>query len=1133
METRRELLTGREWDLFRGPLRPEDDASLPTGASLRPAGRVHIPGNLQLQLGFADPWLDEPELAAVNDDEWLHATTFTTLPELKEEGSRALLAFAGVDYFCDVWVNGRHVGRHEGVFAPFELDVTDALAPPGADNELAVAVSCPWRLESRTHFVGPSTVLSPFFDASTNEYLKGNLSHYWDGLPLCGYAVFPLGICGDVELIVRSGVHPLRVSVSTLEVGADEAELELCCEWWNPGAERKLELEVRVEPETFAGPAHSFAERVAVAAGESESRIRFRLPEPRLWWTWDSGPQDLYSLTARAEGATARTIFGVRTIERDPETLAYSINGRRLFLRGVWYPFASIFTSLPTPDELGRDAEMLRDANVNHIVVFTFVERAALYEACDRLGILVFQELPFTQLGPMQVAEPDYPRRAEYRATALAQVETVVRRLRGHPSLVLWAAFAETRTEGRWIWGDYDELSEAVAELVRRGDPDALYHPSLCDFGEVHIWDGGMPWGDFTDHYERNHKLISEFGAIAPPVVETLRDLIAPESIWGCAEGEYGRVGLPIDVEEYAFHWSFDYQGLCNSVARVYQHVDRAPPTLERFVDAVQWYQAYGLRYCAEAYRRKRFREIAACRTWSYRDTLPGIKFTVVDHRQRPKLGYFGLQAGYAPLLLSVDDREPLRPRGAGSAYKHDLWIVNDGFADEPIVVTARLLGTNGEEHARWEGAVQAEADSGHAVFRLELPLPAVPAPCLLRLEATRSDGSTAATGDVWIPVVRPAFDPPLRVLLLGQSRYSAPVVQALHRTVGIEIEIVDETTRSGRDPSWGERLQERVDVVWFTGWDTAARQFSAQEWRNLADAVERGVGLIHSGGQASFHGGDGRGAMLDYTPLAEALPVLLRPHDAVWDRPRPVERTDGCDPLFSAPLETMPFVGFSRTEPRPEAAVHWRVGEYPLVATGRFGAGRTAVFTASLTEPFRVLPMEDPGVFVDDVAQRVEPYWTRPSLKSAPERYWSGTLELALGLLAYAADRVPAASPAALADEYRRPLFEQLAELGETALACEVSALEWDDARGQTSGRLVVRNAGPVVARVVRGTIRTAATRDWRFRDGFVDLLPGEERALRFESACRPEAIEALELRGQNTAATSVPVTLEPTIPA
>ena len=102
---------------------------------------------------------------------------------------------------------------------------------------------------------------------------------------------------------------------------------------------------------------------------------------------------------------------------------------------------------------------------------------------------------------------------------------------------MLWAAFAETRKNGEWLSGDYTAFSDAIHDVVRRRDPDALYHPSFCGFEEEHIWDGGFPDGEFWDHYDRNHRFVSEFGAIAPPVVETLREIVRPDAIWDGTSG--------------------------------------------------------------------------------------------------------------------------------------------------------------------------------------------------------------------------------------------------------------------------------------------------------------------------------------------------------------------------------------------------------------------------------------------------------------------------------------------------------------------------------------------------------------------------------------------------------------------
>jgi beta-mannosidase len=1115
----RASLAGDDWQLWRAPLRPPGDRTMPDLTAARGYGQVAVPGNVQVQAGLQDLWTDVPELTSLNHDEWIYMRRFDG-PALAAD-ERCFLEFDGVDYFCDVWVDGHWAGHHEGQFGTFELDITEALdSGSSPDHELVIAVSCPWRVDERQFYLQPSTVFSVVLKNS--EYMKGNLLHYWDGLPFSGNAVFPFGLWEDVRLVTRQGVALRRVSVATTSIGAGDgtrpADMEMTCEWWvdERHGPRTLELQLDVGARTFSGPSASYRFTTELeGSGQVETTHTFQVEQPHLWWTWDTGRPDLYQATLRtADGRhKATSTFGIREIRRDEETLAYYLNGQRLFLRGVWYPFANIFTALPQAAELRRDVEMLRDGNNNHIVVFTFIEKEPLYEACDELGMLVLQELPYQQLGPMKVVEPGYPRYQEYRDWSLGEVADMVRQRRGHPSVVMWGPFAETRKHGKWVWADYTEYVAAIEEIVTAGDRDALFHKSYCDFEEEHIWNGGFPFGEFWDHYERDHQFISEFGGISPPNVETLREFMPPDAIWGRPDRAAGRVNLPIDVEEYSYRWAFDYAGLCTSVARMYRWADRHPPTLERFVDAIQWYQALGLRYCAEVYRRKRFASIAGCRTWSYRENVPGIKFTVVDHRQRPKMGYFGLAAGYEPVLLSIDDQFPLRSRPAGSRYAHDLWVVNDTPERRQLTVDAVLHGVDGSVLDRQRLAVDVNGDAGIVAGSLDLTLPSSSGPVLLRSVAYDREGAFVTSSDTWINVAAAPFDSPVRVLLLGQGRYNAPVREALADIGGVAITVVDETNRNPQDSGWATDLANRYDVVWFTGWDAAVHHFRPGEFAAIRDAIAAGVGFIHTSGQGSFHGGDGRGAQLDVTPLGDALPVTMRPHEGVWDLIPETEPAADSSPLFDLELQSMPFKGYSRTAARTGSQVHWRIGSHPLLVTGTHGAGRTAAFMGYLTKPLRMFRIGE-GLDWEDPLD-VEPHWARRDIR-AYGPYWPGILELSLALIAWVTGREDA-DIAATAEAHRKPLYERLAELPETAVEGHVAA--WQGGRGEVT----VRNVGGVVARLVRGVVEAGDSTDHRFRDGFVDLLPGESRTLRFEAD--DDHAVGLSLSGQNVPAVTVPI--------
>src|SRR5262249_7359724 len=156
MLLQRETLGSDAWTLHRAPLRNPSEHAPALPAREGEGRTVTVPGNLQLQLGFADPWLDEPELTTLNHHDGLYTRSFATPAA---EGGHVLVC-EGVDYFCDVWVNGRWAGHHEGAFAGFELDVTDLVSPAGEANELTLGVSCPWRIDERPAFLQPSTVFS-------------------------------------------------------------------------------------------------------------------------------------------------------------------------------------------------------------------------------------------------------------------------------------------------------------------------------------------------------------------------------------------------------------------------------------------------------------------------------------------------------------------------------------------------------------------------------------------------------------------------------------------------------------------------------------------------------------------------------------------------------------------------------------------------------------------------------------------------------------------------------------------------------------------------------------------------------------------------------------------------------------
>ena len=164
--------------------------------------------------------------------------------------------------------------------------------------------------------------------------------------------------------------------------------------------------------------------------GENRFEIGFRLPDVRVWSTWDRGEQPLYELVLSCEGAEERHVSApVRWSSgtgRSTSTVSVS-------------SCAGSTTCPPTrtlpgqPRELLRaDASLVREAGMNAVRVHAHVADSAFYEACDELGLLVLQDFPL-----------QWTHRRSILGPAVTQAGEMARTLRGYPSVGIYLAHDE------------------------------------------------------------------------------------------------------------------------------------------------------------------------------------------------------------------------------------------------------------------------------------------------------------------------------------------------------------------------------------------------------------------------------------------------------------------------------------------------------------------------------------------------------------------------------------------------------------------------------------------------------------------------------------------------------------------
>lgn len=421
-------------------------------------GRILVPFAVESRLsGVARKLLPEDRLWYRRD---------FTLPT-NWSGMRTLLHFGAVDFEATVWVNDRLVGSHRGGSNPFSFDVTPYLRD-GA-NSLSVQVADPTSAGDQPR---GKQVLDPrgiWYTAVSGIWQTVWLEPVPDlhitevratpdidrGIVAVDVALSgPARPVDAVRLTVRSGG---KIVVSTLIRGNRRAELGIPdARLWSPDDPFLYDLtaELVQVPNPTAGverperqlPSHSAKEAATYAA-----------------------------LTpAGGAGDRVESYFGMRKISvgKDPSTghPALLLNNKPLFHNGVldqgWWPDGLL--TPPSEEAAKSDMVFLKKAGFNMLRKHIKVEPARYYYDADRLGMLIWQDLPSGGFAD-QALRRESDREAVFTSRAMAQYQleaaNIVGALRPFPSIVMWV----TNNEG---WGQYD--ARTVASLVHNMDPSRI-----------------------------------------------------------------------------------------------------------------------------------------------------------------------------------------------------------------------------------------------------------------------------------------------------------------------------------------------------------------------------------------------------------------------------------------------------------------------------------------------------------------------------------------------------------------------------------------------------------------------------------------------------------------------------------
>lgn len=731
------------------------DAWLPA----RVPGTAH--GALLAAGRIPDPFYgrNEADVAWVAERRWVWRLDF----EAGELAEREELVFEGLDTYCTVWLNGQRLLSSDNMFVPRRVDVRDRLRP--GRNELLLCFE-PALASARAAEAQHGKRALWNGDSARLHARKAQYHFGWDWGP-------ELIVCGPWRPVRRfSGsarIDELQVR-SDVDVARRCATLQVAARPVGARAGQRLVFEL-LDPEGRCVAMQS-------TAAEAPHAV-LTLDDARLWWPRGLGGQPLYTLIARLQDgerllAQDRRRIGLRTLRlvqapvqgEAGSSFHFEVNGQDFFAGGAnWIPDDSLLERI-TPARYRERVAQAAGANMNMLRVWGggIYEHEAFYEACDELGLLVWQDFMF--------ACGIYPAHEAFQASVRAEAEAQVRRLRHHACLALWCGnnedymlaesvglagpgVAAERFEARALYEGL--LPEVCAAL----DPGRPYWPgspftpgdgaksSDPTVGDRHSWE---VWHQQMLPYQRygevQARFVSEFGMQSHPSLALLESVLPPDERFPGSRTLqwHNKAGSPAGPDGHRRLAVYLADNL------------RVGPTLADHVYATQFVQAEAMRVAYQDFRRRwqrpGARAVGGALVWQLNDCWPVTSWSLIDSAGVAKPAWHAVRRALAVVAVAVRLE-------AGQAR---LALMNGGTSARELRLALRVFAMDGRLLAEAHRAACVDAASN---WEATQALPALDEPVVAELLALdASDGQELARDCAWTE--------PFRFYRLGAARLTA-----------------------------------------------------------------------------------------------------------------------------------------------------------------------------------------------------------------------------------------------------------------------------------------------------------------------------------------------------------------------
>ncbi|OIW25685.1 beta-mannosidase precursor [Coniochaeta ligniaria NRRL 30616] len=666
-----------------------------------------------------DPFLDQNErdVQWVGEADWEYACDFHYEPD--QNHSRQDLVFDGLDTVATVYLNGgAQILQSSNMFHRHRVDVTSKLRP--GPNTLRIVFRS--ALHYGRELEAKHGRYRAFNGESSRLHVRKAQYHYgWDWGPL----LVTCGLSGEVRLeSYASRVNDVFVAA---QVSDDLQEASV-----NVTFDAILDRDVSVDIEVVAPNGEVLRASTALGMGETQGSAVLVIPKPHLWYPVGHGPQVFYSVDVVVTGRrdqvplhSVRRPVGVRRVRLVQQPLIdepgtsffFEVNNEPVYISGSnWIPNHSFLTTL-TREDYASAVDLCVKGNQNMLRIWGggIYEHDALYEECDRRGILVWQDFMF--------ACGQYPCYPEFVASVQREAADQVKRLRQYSCIVLYAGNNEDYAVAEMLglaWdpednsGDWTKTNFPARTLyethlpavVSEHTPGVPYHPSSPwggkgtedrTVGDIHQWN---VWHGSQEKYQLWDKLVgrfvSEFGMLGLPAAKSISRFVTDPA------------------QRYPQSAVLDSHNKADGSERrlalyVMENIRVDSMDLDSWVYATQLVQAeclgFAVRSCRRQWKGPGREYCGGQLVWQLNDCWPCASWSLVDFYGEQKLAYYATKRDSASLALGILRSTP-ELKGLTSppppvlgpphdlAPKHhifDVWAVNGTLQDVDVQIEVRL----------------------------------------------------------------------------------------------------------------------------------------------------------------------------------------------------------------------------------------------------------------------------------------------------------------------------------------------------------------------------------------------------------------------------------------------------------